>query len=149
MGLLDLLSPEIVKIPIEAQTKSEIIRELIELLGAAGKIDDVPKAYDAVMAREAMGSTGLEMGIAVPHAKTDAVDTLTMSIGLSPVGVDFEAIDDQPSKLFFLILAPPDQSGPHIELLAEIARITRSQVFLRLLMSAVSPEEVVELFTEE
>lgn len=149
MGLLELLSPEIVKVPIASQTKQEIIGELIQVLEDAGKLTDVEKAHDAVLAREDMGSTGLEMGIAVPHAKTDAVKELTMSLGIASAGVDFESIDGQPSHLFFLILAPPDQSGPHIELLAEIARITRSQSFYKLVIGATSADQVVGLFKEE
>jgi len=149
MGVLELLSPEIVKIPITSQTKREIIGELIQVLEDAGKLTDVEQARDAVLTREDMGSTGLEMGIAVPHAKTDAVEDLTMSLGIAPSGVDFQAMDGQPSHLFFLILAPPDQSGPHIELLAEIARLVRSQSFCKLVIGASSAEEVVGLFKEE
>jgi len=85
----------------------------------------------------------------VPHAKTDAVRKLTMALGIAPAGVDFEAIDGNPSHLFFLLLASPDQSGPHIEALAEIARITRSKAFYKMLITAGSAEEVVELFKEE
>ena len=148
MALADLISPEVVKVPLAAKTKPEAIRELVQLLLDAGKIPDFHTAHDAVLAREAMGSTGLEQGIAVPHAKTRAVSSLTVAIGIAPRGIDFQSADGKPSTLFFLLLAPPDQSGPHIEALAEIARIARSPTFLRLLMSASSPHEVVELFRE-
>lgn len=149
MGLLELLTPEMVKIPIVSQTKREIIGELIQILEDAGTLTDVETARDAVLTREDMGSTGLEMGIAVPHAKTDAVGELTMALGIAPSGVDFQSIDGRPSHLFFLILAPPDKSGPHIELLAEIARLARSQSFCKLIIGASSPDEVVGLFREE
>ena len=149
MALIDQIHPEIIKTPLEGRTKPEIIRELIGILSAAGKIEDTEAVYDAIMQRESLGSTGLEAGIAVPHAKTNAVQSLTIAIGIKPDGVDFEALDGQPSRLFFLILAPPDQSGPHIEALAEIARITKSGGFIRVLMNAATPEEVVELFQGE
>ena len=112
MGVLELLSPEIVKVPIESQTKREIIGELIQVLQDAGRLTDVEQVRDAVLTREDMGSTGLEMGIAVPHAKTDAVEELTMSLGIAPSGVDFQSIDGQPSHLFFLLLAPPISRVP-------------------------------------
>jgi mannitol/fructose-specific phosphotransferase system IIA component (Ntr-type) len=115
----------------------------------AGKIDDKENAYRALLQREAKGSTGLENGIAVPHCKTDAVSSLTVAVGIAPSGIDFDALDGKPCKLFFLILAAPDQSGPHIEALSEIARITRSSAFMRTLLSSESPSEVVELFKEE
>ncbi|MBN1525937.1 MAG: PTS sugar transporter subunit IIA [Spirochaetales bacterium] len=149
MALIDLVSEDIVKVPLSASTKDEVIHELIAVLKAAGKIRDTGKVYEAILAREGLGSTGLEKGIAVPHAKTDQVEKLTLAIGISPNGVDFAAMDGQPSKLFFMMLAAPDQSGPHIEALAEIARITRSDAFCRVLASAVSAKEIVELFTEE
>jgi fructose-specific phosphotransferase system IIA component len=149
MALVDLIRPEVVRVPLVSETKPAVIREMVEVLRDAGKIADVEQVYDALMKREALGSTGLEQGIAVPHAKTQAVSSLTMALGISPKGVDFQAIDGNPSKLFFLLLAPPDQSGPHIEALADIARITKSQAFCRTLISATSPEEVVELFSED
>jgi fructose-specific phosphotransferase system IIA component len=149
MALIDLIRPEVVKVPLVATNKSEVIRELVEVLRDAGRISDVEQVVDALMKRESMGSTGLEQGIAVPHAKTQAVSSLTMALGISPKGIDFQAIDGEPSKLFFLLLAPPGQSGPHIEALADIARITKSQAFCRTVISSTSPEEVVELFSEE
>lgn len=148
MALIDLITEDVVRAPLAAQSKPEVLRELLQVLVDAGKLTDQEKAYQALLERESRGSTGLEKGIAVPHAKTDAVSKLTLAIGVSPGGIDFEALDGQPSKLFFLILAAPDQSGPHIEALSEIARLSRSQAFLRAVMSAQSPKEVVELFQE-
>jgi fructose-specific phosphotransferase system IIA component len=149
MALLDLISPEVVKVPLESRTKNEVIRELVGLLRDAGKISEVQPVHDAVIARENMGSTGLENGIAVPHAKTRAVRKLTMALGVSPQGVDFQSIDGKPSKLFFLLLAPPDQSGPHIQALAEIARITKSPSFCSAIANAPDAEAVVALFNED
>ncbi len=149
MALIDLISPEVVKIPLSGRNKPDIIRELLSLLEGAGKVLDSEAAYEALLAREALGSTGLENGIAVPHAKTEAVKDLTIAIGIAPEGIDFDSIDGKPSRLFFLMLAPPDKSGPHIEALAEIARVTTSHAFCRLLTGATSAEEVVDIFQEE
>ncbi len=149
MALIDLISEEVVKVPMEATTKRAAIEELIDVLVRAGKVKDREKVLEAVLKRENLGSTGLEKGIAVPHAKAGEVPALTLAIGISFTGVDFGAIDGKPSKVFFLMLAAPDQSGPHIEALAEIARITRSETFCRLLTAAATPREVVQLFKEE
>ena len=149
MALIDLISENIVKVPLESTTKTEAIAELIDVLVRAGKVRDKSKILEAVLKRENLGSTGLEKGIAVPHAKTEEVSSLMLAIGISLKGVDFNAVDGKPSKVFFLMLAAPDQSGPHIEALAEIARMTRSEAFCRLLTSATSAKEVVELFKEE
>lgn len=149
MALIDLITAEVVKVPLTAQSKPEIIKELIRLLHETGHIEQFETAYDAVLTREAQGSTGLENGIAVPHAKTNAVKSLTIAIGISPAGVDFEALDGNLCHLFFLMLAPPDQPGPHIEALAEIARLTRSKAFCNMITAATSTREVVEIFREE
>lgn len=148
MALIDLIREEVVRVPLAAQNKEGIIRELVEVLAAAGKVSDPAAAARAVLDREAKGSTGLEEGVAVPHGKTVAVESLSIAVGIAPRGVDFEALDGKPSNLFFLILAPPDQSGPHIEALAEIARLCRSKAFCRTLVSARDAREVVELFQD-
>ena len=121
---------------------------MVSILKDAGKIDNIESIIDAIEAREALCSTGLDRGIAIPHAKTMSVDDLTIAIGIAPNGVDFEALDGEPSKIFFLLLAPPDQSGPHVQALSEIAKATQSSVFVRMLSSAASPAEVVELFMD-
>ena len=149
MALVDLISPEIVKVPLTADNKPAVIRELVQILKDAGKIDDTDVVLEAIHKREDMGSTGLEQGIAVPHAKTGSISNLTISIGISPRGIDFNSIDGQPSHLFFLMLAPPNQSGPHIEALAEIAKLSRSSAFISTLISARTSQEVVDLFREE
>jgi fructose-specific phosphotransferase system IIA component len=149
MALVDLITPEVVKVPLVAVDKYGVIDELIQVLENAGKIGDKARVVDAIYKREALGSTGLEFGIAVPHAKTEEVKEITVAIGIAPQGIEFDAIDGKPSKLFFLILAAPDQSGPHIEALAEIAKLSRSKAFLEALIHASSAQEVVDLFREE
>jgi fructose-specific phosphotransferase system IIA component len=148
MALIDLIQEDVVRVPLAAGTKEGIIRELVQTLAAAGKVSDPEAAARAVLDREARGSTGLEEGVAVPHGKTPAVESLAIAVGVAPRGVDFSALDGQPSNLFFLILAPPDQSGPHIEALAEIARLCRSKAFCRTLASSRDAREVVELFQD-
>src|SRR6056297_1269664 len=120
MALIDMVDEKVVKVPLEAQTKVDVLRELIDLLEQNDCVKDPHAALQALLERETQGSTGLEMGIAVPHAKTEAVDDLTLAVGISPEGIDFEAADGEKSQLFFLILAPPNQPGRHIELLSEI-----------------------------
>lgn len=148
MALIDRIGADVIKVPLENTSKSEVIRELVAVLEQAGKVRDADAVYNALLERESQGSTGLEHGIAVPHAKTDAVETLTVAVGISPSGVEFGALDGQPSKLFFLLLAPHDQAGPHIEALAEIARLSQSQAFLRALIGSRSAAEVLELLRE-
>jgi fructose-specific phosphotransferase system IIA component len=149
MALVDRITTDIVKVPLTSEGKTDVIEELVDILVDAGKISNREKVVDAVLEREAKGSTGLERGIAVPHTKTDAVKELTISIGISPRGIEFEAFDGKPSHVFFLILASPDQSGPHIEALSEIAKLSKSQAVIKSLINAGSPQDVVELFRDD
>lgn len=149
MALIDLINEDVVKVPLDSSTKEDIFRELVDLLFDAGKITKPDEIYDAVIEREQLLSTALENGIAIPHAKTEAVANLTMALGISPEGIDADSQDGKPSYAFFLILAPPNQSGPHIEALSEIASATKSSSFRRLLITARSADEVVELFQED
>ena len=149
MGFLELLDKKLIKVPVKSGIKNMIIEELIDLLDGEGCLLDRDLALQDVIKREILGSTGLERGIAIPHAKTTAVDKMVMCIGIAPGGVDFEALDGNPSSMFFMILAPPDQAGPHIEVLSDIARVTKSNAMCRLLTSAADADEVLELFEEE
>lgn len=148
MTLSDLIVEDVIKAPLTAMNKTDAISELLDLLVAAGKVADRSAAFQALLDRESQGSTGLERGVAVPHAKTTAVESLAVAIGIAPDGVDFQAADGEPSHILFLMLAPPDQAGPHIQALSEIARLSRSSAFLRVLGNARSASEVVELINE-
>lgn len=148
MAIIDLIVPEVIKVGLTSTDKPAVLRELLQILVDAGKVTDRDTVLDAILKRESLQSTGLEAGFAVPHAKTTAVSELTLAIGIAPDGIDFDAIDQQPSKLFFLMLAPPDKSGPHIEALSEIARMSKSRAFCSALIHAENAEEVMELFGE-
>jgi mannitol/fructose-specific phosphotransferase system IIA component (Ntr-type) len=149
MSLIDLVQENIVKIPLVSTDKPGVLRELVGILQDAGQIDDFDSVLQAVREREEKLSTGLESGIAVPHGKTEAVTSLKLALGIAPQGVDFSSIDGEPSRLFFLLVAPPNQSGPHVEALAEIVKLVQSKAFCRALAGAEDAREVVELIKGE
>lgn len=149
MALIDMIVEKVIKTPLVSKDKPDVLRELVQILKDAGEIDDFDTVLTAVQKREEQGSTGLEKGIAVPHAKTDAVSSLKLAIGIAPEGIDFDAMDKQPSKLFFLLLAPPGQAGPHVEALSEIARLANSTSFCKALVNADNAREVVDLMKGE
>jgi mannitol/fructose-specific phosphotransferase system IIA component (Ntr-type) len=149
MALIDMVTEDIVKVPLVSKDKPDVLRELVQILKDAGQIDDFDAVLEAIQKREDSGSTGLEKGFAVPHAKTPAVCSLKLAIGIAPNGVDFDALDKQPSKLFFLLVAAPDQSGPHVEALGEIAKLARSNAVCKALVNADDAAEVVELLKGE
>jgi fructose-specific phosphotransferase system IIA component len=147
MTLIDLITDKIIKTPLESKDKPDVLREMVQILKDAGEIDDFDEVLKAVQEREDKQSTGLTDNIAVPHAKTPAVKSLKLAIGISPEGIDFNSVDKQPSKLFFLLLAAPGMSGPHVEALAEIAKLAQSKTLCQALVSAKTAQEVVELLT--
>ena len=149
MSLIDLITERIVKIPLVSNNKPEVLRELVQILKDAEEIDDYDAVLNAIQQREDKQSTGLADGIAVPHSKTSGVNGLKMAIGIAPQGIDFDSLDSQPSKLFFLLLAPPGASGPHVEALAEIAKLAQSKAFCKMLANAENSTEVVELMKGE
>jgi mannitol/fructose-specific phosphotransferase system IIA component (Ntr-type) len=145
MALIDLVVEKIVKIPLVSQDKPDILRELVQILKDAGEIDDFDGVLKAVQDREDKQSTGLEQGIAVPHCKCAAVTSLKLAIGIAPQGIDFDSMDKQPTNLLFLLVASPELSGPHVEALAEIAKLARSKSFCKALVNAEDAKEVVDL----
>lgn len=149
MALVELINEKIIKIPMQSKDKPEALRELVKILVDAGEIDDFEGVLAAVSEREDKQSTGLEKGIAVPHAKTSVVTSLKIAIGISPEGIDFDSMDEKDSKLFFMLLAPPDQSGPHVEALSEIAKLSQSKAVCKALVYADNAAEVVELLRGE
>ena len=149
MALIDMVVEKIVKIPLVSKDKPDVLRELVQILKDAGEIDDFNIVLKAVQEREDKQSTGLEKSIAVPHAKTAAVSSLKLAIGIAPQGIDFDSLDKELSKLFFLLLAPPGQAGPHVEALAEIAKLASSTSFCKALIRSENAQEVVELMKGE
>ena len=146
MALIDLISEKTIKIPLVSNDKPEVLRELVQILIDAGEASNFDAVLKAVHEREDKQSTGLEEGIAIPHCKSDAVSSLKLAIGIAPQGIDFNSLDGKPSKLFFLMLAAPNQAGPHVAALAEIAKLVRSKAFCNALISAENAEQVVEIF---
>ena len=117
----------------------------MELLVTACDVCDADTIYQTVMEREQVGSTGLEKGVAIPHAKCDAVNRLSIVIGISKEGIDFEAQDGKPSHLFFLMVAPSTESGPHVQAIAKIVKMIKVESFRKKLINAKSPKEVLEV----
>ena len=146
MTLTDVIQKDLIKVPLIGTTKHAIIEELVTTLTQTVKLDNKDEILQAVLEREELGSTGLADGIAIPHAKTKAVDHLYLVIGVSENPVEFEALDGEPCSYFFLVLAPLNESSAHIEILSSIARTTASASFKRLLKASKNADEVYSLF---
>jgi fructose-specific phosphotransferase system IIA component len=145
MILTQILQPNCVKVPVESRHKEAVITELIDLLDAGGTLTDRDVALNAVLARERIQSTGTGAGIAIPHGKCTAVKEVVMAIGIAREPIEFESVDGRPVTMFFLLVSPVDQTGPHIQALAAISRLMLNEQFRRRLEQADSVEAVDEL----
>jgi len=145
MAVLEKLTEDVVKIPLTSETKTEILDELLEILVAKGVVKNREKVFQKILEREAQVSTGLDNGIAIPHAKSEGVDSLVCSVGVKPEGIDFESHDGQLTKLFFLVIAPLGQTGPHIEALKEIAVLVSDNTRREKLFQAKTSKELLDI----
>lgn len=146
MNLKRVLSKDVVRLDLQGVSKTEIITELVDILVDAGKIPDRATALQSVLDRERKMSTGLENGIAIPHGKTDAVDDLVVCIGLKIDGVDFDAMDGKPCRIFIMTISPAKRSGPHMQFLAEISGLLRTPEKRKAILECETEDELVSLF---
>ena len=145
----NLFSENCINLNLKGNTKSEIIDELIEMLNAAGKLNDKEEYKKQILKREAQSSTGLEEGIAIPHAKTAAVKIPSIAFGISKNGVDYESLDGEPSRLFFMIAAPANASDTHIEILSKLTTMLLDDDIRERLLEVKNPQEVIEILSLE
>lgn len=149
MDLKSILTDKTIALGLEGTTKEEIIDELLDMLVKAGKVTDKATAKACVMDREKKMSTGMKHGIAIPHGKTDSIKELVACIGISKKPVDFDSLDQEPSRIFIMTLSPIDKTGPHLRFLAEVSLLFKSPEKRKQLLNAKSTKEVIELLTTE
>jgi Kef-type K+ transport system membrane component KefB/mannitol/fructose-specific phosphotransferase system IIA component (Ntr-type) len=149
VSLKEFIHPASVIVPLRAATKEEALKALVDALDRSGKLRDKELVLRDVMERESTASTGMEKGIAIPHGRTEGVEGLAAAVGLCPEGVDFQALDGQPSRLIFLIASSPENRGPHLQLLAAIASQMQDQSRLDRALAAKKPRELLGVLGEE
>ena len=145
MNLKKPLTVETIRLDLKGATKEAILAEMVDLLVASGHIRDRDAVLKAVLEREKRMSTGMQNGIAIPHGKTDSVDCLVAALGIKRSGVDFGALDGQPSNIFVMTVSPDSRTGPHIQFLAEISRPLNDAAVRSKLLAATTPDEVLHL----
>jgi len=148
MQISELLRQDLIKVDLESDEKEPAIAEVLELLVRSGDVTDRDGAYQALLEREEKGTTGIGDGLAVPHAKHPSITHLCVALGLSSHGVEFDAIDGEPVYVIFLILAEPDNPGPHVQALAQVARLCQTPGFCRRLRECRSSEEALKVIAE-
>jgi fructose-specific phosphotransferase system IIA component len=148
MKLSKIIRKEAVKLHMRSTDKAGALEELVDLLCAAYRLGDRGVILEAIRQRESKQSTGIGMGIAVPHAKTPAVKRLHVAFARHPEGLDFESIDGGKARFFFMLVSPRDTSGPHIQALAGISRLLKHDEFRSALMDCRTEADFIKLVKE-
>jgi fructose-specific phosphotransferase system IIA component len=151
MKIAEFLCKDAVTNELDAVTKEDVINELVGSLVSAGAIEKKHKnkVVDILMAREALGSTAIGQGIAIPHGKSDATTKLVAALGVSKKGVNFDSLDGDPAYLFFLLVAPIDSAGPHLKALARVSRLLKDKFFRDSLKNAKTNKDIIDLVSQE
>lgn len=142
--LSELLRPELVTVDLQGRDKREIIRNMLDLICASGKVKDRELALRDLFDHEAGMSTGMENGVAIPHAKSDAVDGLIAAVGVSKRKIDFECLDRKPAQIFVMTLSPKIAGDQHIRFLAEIGRLLSDKTMRKRILEAKSDGELLK-----
>lgn len=145
MRIVDLLKKQSIDLNAAVADKTAAIGHLVDLMDAGGNLNDKALYKERVLAREAEGSTGIGEGIAIPHAKTEAVNEPGLASMIVRDGVDYESLDDEPAHLFFLIAAPAGGANVHLEVLSRLSRMLMDDDFRDALMQAKTPEEYLAI----
>jgi mannitol/fructose-specific phosphotransferase system IIA component (Ntr-type) len=138
LTLTDLLTAERIRVPLRGRSKDELLRELVDVV-AAGNGSDREDMLRAVREREAVLSTGIGHGVAIPHGKSAAVSELRLAAGNVVDPVDFDALDGEPVRLLFLLVGPETAAGAHIKALSRISRLVRQDTVRQRLTEATTP----------
>jgi len=148
MKLRELFTSDVVKLDIQSDTKDDILKELIGLLGMDEKSEAI--LFKTLKRRENLGSTGIGKGIAIPHCRSLVVNRLRLAYGRKSAGVDFKAIDGNPVFNFFLIVAPPlEVSNQYLPVLGKIAQFAKDPEVPDQLKSISTPEDFIHLLEDK
>jgi mannitol/fructose-specific phosphotransferase system IIA component (Ntr-type) len=148
MSLIDLIQTAACNLQLQSRDKDDCLKELADLI--AKHLTDISpeRVYRALLEREALGSTGFENGIAIPHAKIEGLNKFYLAFARAQRGIKFESHDGKKSTLFFVIIGPAEASSQHLQILAQISRVTRQEGARSALMNAHTPVEFKETFVQ-
>jgi len=128
------------------KVKEEILEGMVDLCFSAGKVKDLDEFKTAIFEREAIMSTGIGLGVAVPHAKLAGIDDFFITVGILKKAIDWQAIDDKPVSIVFLIGGPDDRQKDYLRILSKLVLFTKNESRRKALMQAVEPEEIINHF---
>ena len=146
--LHELIQPDRV-VELRSTTKPDVLKELADLLSSDPNITDPDAFLDAIYKREELYSTGIGLGVAIPHVKIPQVKDYVISVGRSPEGIDFDSLDQQPVRLFFMIGASDRQTRDFVKMLARVMRLLKKSDVRERLLKAELPDEFLEIVKQD
>ncbi|MCH7947144.1 MAG: PTS sugar transporter subunit IIA [candidate division Zixibacteria bacterium] len=148
MKLSKFSEENLIVFDLKAASKEAVIEELVDLINLSNMVSDKDMLLKDIKDREELVTTGIGYGVAFPHAKTKSVKGIVIAFGRSNEGIDFEAIDHKPVNLFFIIAAPEDAIGAHLNVMSRLSYLMKSEENRQTLMTVTSPGEVLELIDQ-
>lgn len=151
MKIMDFLSKKAIAADLKSTKKEDVIKELVDVLLESEGLEKKcrNKLVEQLMAREALGSTAIGQGVGIPHTKSECVNKLVASFGLSQKGVDFDSLDGENVYIFFLLIAPIDSAGPHLKALARISRLLKDKYFRDSLKECKDEKSILKIISQE
>lgn len=151
MKITEFVSAKSISADLKSRSKQDVIAELVGILIESGALEKKykSKVIEVLMAREALGSTAIGQGIAIPHGKCDCVKKLIGCLAISKSGINFDSLDGEPAFIFFLLLAPVDSAGPHLKALARISRLLKDKFIRDSLKSADDEKDILKIVQQE
>lgn len=149
MQISAILEEQFIAIDLPSEGKEEALNSMVDMLGASSKVRDLEKVRQAILERERLMSTGVGHGFAIPHGKTDALEDILAAFAITRKPIDFQALDNQPVQLIFMLVGRETHVGTHLKLLSRISRLMNNEDFRRQLLTAGSSQEVLRLFDQE
>lgn len=136
-------------IDLKNKTKQDILKEMVDIIATAPEVTDKNDFYISIMKREKIMSTGIGIGLAVPHVKIDSVTDFVMAVGRKKEGIDFDSLDGKPVYLVIMIGANTEQRDDYLKVLAKISLLLKNQEFRENIVNAKNPDEIVGLFKDK
>lgn len=149
MKVSELLNPGVIISDLRGNKKEEVINELIDLFKDDSRVQDLEKVRDAVLDREKIMSTGVGKGFAIPHGKTNSITDIVAAFGKTKKPIEYNALDNQPVHLVFLLVGKDNLVSKHIKLLSRISRMMNKDEFRNRLLEAGSVDEILGIFLKE
>ncbi len=148
LGIHDLLQRGVVRVKLQGESKDEVLGQLIDLLANHPDVNDYEGMRTAILKRESMMSTGVGKGLALPHAKTSAVDGMVAAFVTTEQPINYDAIDGIPVQMLFLMVSTERAKSQHIKLLSRVSRLMNDDAFRARLLEAKRPRQILTIFQE-